>query len=94
MGGMWLGFKNTVSAAYIGHNDMQSGGRFQVNQLSHSERESFCARQHPDDGHVLLVKHGSGFLPMKAGGKAGTELVVDNDRKEGTRWQFIRVDYP
>ncbi|RAK79566.1 uncharacterized protein BO72DRAFT_504709 [Aspergillus fijiensis CBS 313.89] len=78
---MWLGFKNTVSAAYMGHSDRQSCWRFQATQLSHGERESFCARQHHDGGYVLLVKHGSGFLPMKAGGKAATELVVDNDRK-------------
>ncbi|RAH49867.1 uncharacterized protein BO95DRAFT_479140 [Aspergillus brunneoviolaceus CBS 621.78] len=79
---MWLGFKNTVSAAYMGHSDLQSCWRFQATQLSHGERESFCTRQHHDGGYVLLVKQGSGFLPMNVGGKAGTELVVDNDRKE------------
>ncbi|RAH87689.1 hypothetical protein BO86DRAFT_444579 [Aspergillus japonicus CBS 114.51] len=90
----WLGFENTVSAAYIGHNNEMSCWRFAAKQLSHGDRESFCARQHPDGGYVLLVKYGSGFVPMRAGGKGGTELVLDNGQKEGTRWQFIRVDYP
>lgn len=41
---------------------------------------------------MLLVKHWSGFLPMKIGGKDNKELVVDAEREGGTAWEFIRVD--
>lgn len=43
---------------------------------------------------MLLVKHWSGFLPMKIGGEDNRELVVDNERKTGTAWEFIRVKEP
>ncbi|PYH85956.1 hypothetical protein BO82DRAFT_389102 [Aspergillus uvarum CBS 121591] len=92
--GMSLGFKNTVSATYIGSNNQISCWRVAAKRLSHRDWESFCARQHPDGGYVLLVKYGSGFVPMRNGGKGGTELVLHNGQKDGTRWQFIRVDYP
>ena len=48
-------------------------------------------RQHPDGGHVLLVKHRDGFLPMKANDEG--ELVVDSNRQEGTAWEFVWVGF-
>lgn len=86
---LWLGFKNAVSGAYIGHNNR---GGFVAEAKSHDGWEWFCARQHPYGGYVLLVKHWSGFLPMKIGGKDNKELVVDAEREGGTAWEFIRVD--
>lgn len=88
---LWLGFKNAVSGAYIGHNNR---GRFVAEEKSHDGWEWFCARQHPLGGHVLLVKHWSGFLPMKIGGEDNKELVVDTERKGGTAWDFITVEEP
>jgi len=90
--GVWLGFCNAVSGTYIGHDNNHSNWRFVAIGKRHAEWEYFCARQHPDGGYVLLVKHWGNFLPMKAGGKENTELVVDAKREGGTAWEFIRVD--
>lgn len=90
--GMWLGFYNIVSGTYIGHNNTRSNWRFHAKARHHEEWEYFCVREHPDGGHVLLVKHWRNFLPMKVGGMENRELVVDAKTREGTAWEFIRVD--
>ncbi|KAJ1707633.1 hypothetical protein NYO67_10226 [Aspergillus flavus] len=89
---MWLGFYNAVSGTYIGHDNRKSNWRFQAKAERHDEWEWFCARQHPDGGHVLLVKHWGEFLPMRIGGKDNRELMVDAKREGGTVWEFIKVD--
>ncbi|KAE8162814.1 hypothetical protein BDV40DRAFT_264471 [Aspergillus tamarii] len=89
---MWLGFYNAVSGTYIGHDNRKNNWRFQAKAERHDEWEWFCARQHPDGGHILLVKHWNEFLPMRIGGKDGRELMVDAKREGGTVWEFIRVD--
>lgn len=83
---MWLGFYNSISGAYIGHNNRN---QFIATARWHDAWEYFCAREHPDGGYLLLVKHWGGFLPMKVGEK--NDLVVDVGRNGGTAWEFIRV---
>ncbi|KAI9929605.1 hypothetical protein MW887_001079 [Aspergillus wentii] len=91
--GMWLGFRNAVSGTYIGHNnDKRRNWRFIAKARHQDSWECFCAREHPSGGHVLLVKHWDEFLPMKIGGVDNKELVVDSEEKDGTVWEFIRVD--
>lgn len=77
---LWLGLYNAVSGTYIGHNNH---GGFIATARNHDKWEYFCARQHPDGGHVLLVKHWGGFLPMKIGGKRNRELVVGDGKRRG-----------
>ena len=48
-------------------------------------------RQHPDGGHVILVRDWDGFLPIRAEGRGRRKLVVGSSRQEGTAWEFIRV---
>ncbi|CEL02073.1 hypothetical protein ASPCAL01648 [Aspergillus calidoustus] len=90
---LWLGFRNSVSREYIGHNgDVKGHWRFIAEKKHHESWEWFCAReQHPDGGHVLLVKHKSGFRAMRAGGEGGRELVVAGKGEAGTAWDFIKV---
>jgi hypothetical protein len=84
---MWLGFRNSVSGTYIGHNNEK---KFVARAGKHREWEWFCVRQHPDGGHILLVRHWSGFRAMSVE-SATRELVVDENREGGTAWEFIRV---
>ncbi|KAL2811969.1 hypothetical protein BJX63DRAFT_264137 [Aspergillus granulosus] len=90
---LWLGFRNSVSREYIGHNgDIKGHWRFIAEKKHHKLWEYFCAReQHPKGGHVLLVKHDHGFRAMKAGGKDGRELVVAGKGEKGATWDFIKV---
>lgn len=84
---MLLGFQNMVSGTFIGHNNK---GKFIAGARFHRDWESFCVREHPDGGYVLLVKQGSGFLPMRI--DRGTQLVVSTNKDEGVVWEFSRVE--
>lgn len=82
---MLLGFQNMVSGTFIGHNNK---GKFIAGAIFHRDWESFCVREHTDGGYVL-VKHGSGFLPMRI--DRGRQLVVSTNKDEGVVSEFIRV---
>ncbi|GAD93498.1 conserved hypothetical protein [Paecilomyces variotii No. 5] len=90
--GMWLGFYNSVSGTYIRHNNNKNNWQFDAKGERHDKWERFCAREHPDGGHILLVKHFEDFRPMKIGGKDNRELVVGAEGEIGTPWEFIRVE--
>lgn len=86
--GMWLGFYNAVTGTYIGHDDSWN---LIATARKHRFWECFCVRQHPDGGHVILVRDWDGFLPIRAEGRGRRKLVVGSSRQEGTAWEFIRV---
>ncbi|KAL2833868.1 hypothetical protein BDW59DRAFT_138235 [Aspergillus cavernicola] len=88
---LWLGFRSAVSRAYIGHDNNKKNWRFYAKADVHDGWEWFCAREHPEGGHVLLVKHNSGFRAMKMGGENNRELVVAGQGESGTPWEFILV---
>jgi hypothetical protein len=88
--GMWLGFQNAVSGRFVGHNGREWHWRFHCRGEWHDQWEYFVTRQHPDGGHLLLVKHWNSFLPMRAADNG--ELVVERDTDAGTVWEFIKVD--
>ncbi|KAK5990131.1 hypothetical protein PT974_08397 [Cladobotryum mycophilum] len=80
----WYGFRNTVSGAYIGHNNKDLFG---ANSKDHKKHESFIIDPHEDGGYLLVMRHADDFL---------TQLVVANDGKSltevvngGTAWEFI-----
>ncbi|KAJ5964189.1 uncharacterized protein N7479_004065 [Penicillium vulpinum] len=76
-----------VSGTFIGHNNR---GQFIAEAKRHRDWESFCVREHPDGGYVLLVKQGSGFLPMRIHG--GTQIAVSTTRDDGIAWDFVRAE--
>lgn len=88
----WLGFRNAVSGTYIGHNNKRENWKLGATAVGHREWEWFCTRQHPDGGHVLLIKHNDGLKTTAVGGHRKRELVVGQGR--GTSWEFIKVDIP
>ncbi|KAL2826756.1 hypothetical protein BJY01DRAFT_229559 [Aspergillus pseudoustus] len=89
----WLGFRSSVSKQYIGHNNKKENNkwRFIAKADQHRGWEYFCAREHPEGGHVLLVKHYDGFRAMKVGGKDGRELLVVDRKEGGTPFDFIKI---
>lgn len=88
----WLGFKNTVSGEFIGHDNNQKNWRFMAKVKAHNQWEFFCARHHRAGGYEMLVKHWDGFRAMKAGGTEDRELMVAGEGHEGTSWEFLEVE--
>ena len=89
-GQMWFGFKNAVSGRWIGHDANGKHWRFRCEAQRHDSWEYFVTRQHPNGGHLLLVKNRDSFLPMRAADNG--ELVAERDVDAGTAWEFIKVD--
>ncbi|KAJ5865102.1 uncharacterized protein N7529_007018 [Penicillium soppii] len=87
----WLGFKNTVSGEFIGHDNNQKHWRFIAKVEAHNEWEYFCVRHHPNGGYEMLVKHWHGFRAMKVGGTDDRELMVAGEGEDGTAWEFVKV---
>lgn len=87
----WLGFKSKVSDRFIGHDNKKKNWHFIATADKHDDWERFCARQHPDGGHELLVKHWDGFRAMQAGGVDNKELMVAGEGCGGTRWEFLEI---
>ncbi|CZT03660.1 uncharacterized protein RAG0_10361 [Rhynchosporium agropyri] len=50
----WLGFKNTVSGKYLGH---EVKGNLRCSAARHNSWENFCVRQTPDLDYILLMTH-------------------------------------
>ncbi|KAL4984201.1 hypothetical protein BDW68DRAFT_180876 [Aspergillus falconensis] len=93
---MWLGFKNAVSTGYIGKKACGMCLYSVDRQLTacamlHFDREKFCVRQHPNGGHLILLKYESEFRPICAGGAREKELVVGSKGAKGSLWDFIKV---
>lgn len=77
---------------FIGHNNEKNENwRFKATVKAHNYCEFFCARQHLDGGHELLVKHNNGFRAMQVGGDLNRELVVAGEGRVGTAWEFLKV---
>ncbi|KAL4812920.1 hypothetical protein BDW67DRAFT_169153 [Aspergillus spinulosporus] len=87
---MWLGFQNEVSGTYIGRDKQCK--TFIAKADSHRSWEQFCVRQHPDGGHMLLVRHEGGFRAMRVGGEGGRGLIVGSKGERGTVFEFIELD--
>ncbi|KAK8900776.1 hypothetical protein QC760_010540 [Botrytis cinerea] len=88
----WLGFRNYISGTYIGHN---GNGKFYAQATYHNDWESFCAREHPNEGYQLLTRHGSKLRKMDIK-KSSDELNELDELVEidtgGTTWEFAKVD--
>ncbi len=68
----WLGFFETSSGAYLGHDDK---GGFQALAMKHGEWEKLDSRRHPDEGYQLLSFHWGSRKRMAADLK--TQCVVE-----------------
>ncbi|KAL4739074.1 hypothetical protein BDV11DRAFT_170454 [Aspergillus similis] len=87
---LWLGFQNEVSGTYIGRDKQCK--TFIAKADTHRSWEQFCVRQHPNGGHMLLVRHEGGFRAMRVGGEGGRLLIVGSRGECGTAFEFIELD--
>lgn len=78
----------TVSGTFLGRNSYLE---FIATAQYHDKWEWFCAREHPHGGPILLVTYGSHRLPMRKGGEDNKEFILDEQEKQGTRWDFFRI---
>ena len=78
-----------VSSTFIKHNRK---GKSIAEVKWHRDHETFCVREHPNGGYILLVKQGKGFLPMQIEGD--TQLIVSTKRDGSIACEFIRVKHP
>ena len=97
----WLGFRNTVSGTYLGHNN-HSGIRAEAKQ--HERWEFFCVRQRPDKGYSLLCTWNWKMLSLQLKDKTGQEArhqyrgrhswdtCLTLGDGEGPVWTFLTAD--
>lgn len=91
----WLGFENTVSGTYLGHDN---GGKFRATAPHHEGWEQFCARKCPEGGYLLLNIHWWKLWKMDTG-EFGTLIqtemggVPNEPTREvgGSLWEFVKV---
>lgn len=88
----WLGFRNTISGRFLGHN---KNGRLCCVADRQQGWENFCVRMVPDSGYVLLMTHFERLwkVGLKVEGD-GEKLVKMNaaEAEEGkVEWDFIKV---
>lgn len=90
----WLGFRNTISGRFLGHN---KNGRLCCVADRQQGWENFCVRMTPDENYVLLMTHFERLwkVGLKVEGNgAGEKLVKMNavDAEKGkVEWDFIKV---
>ena len=87
----WLGFRNTVSGRFLGHDDK---GRLKCSAGKQLGWENFCVRVRPDGGCVLLMTHWERLwcVDVREDG-GGTHLCKVGDGVEkGASWEFVKVE--
>jgi hypothetical protein len=90
----WLGFYNTASGNFMGHN---AKGKVLATAKHHKAWEYFCARRHPGGGYLLLTTtHGKGWkLEKVAIDQDGKGLVLKEAQEhESVVWEFVKVRNP
>lgn len=81
----WLGFRNTGSGRYLGHNIWWN---FVAEGTQHRGWEFFHARRH-DGGYLLLVPYFFKLFQIAIGEDDNSLAARDNG---GTVWEFIKVE--
>lgn len=100
----WLGFRNTVSGTYIGHNNCRPRSpkegisytwRFQGSASKHTDCEFLQVRRHRSGGYSLWVKHYDKLFPMAADPKGVDDGVfVDTNGRNWITWEFLEPEPP
>ncbi|MCJ1235664.1 hypothetical protein MMC14_003635 [Varicellaria rhodocarpa] len=87
----WLGFRNTVSGTFLGHDKK---GRLCCVAKQHQGWERFCARMKPEGGCVLLMQHWERLwnvemVEVEQGAKKLAK--VEDGGLDGMVWEFIKI---
>ena len=86
----WLGFRNTGSGKYLGHD---KHGKLCCVADRQQGWENFCARITPEGGYVLLMTHFERLwhvgIKMERGGERLAKL--GDGVENGMVWEFVKV---
>lgn len=87
----WLGFLNTASGSYLGHDKNQT---LCCTAKKHLKWERFCVRMNPGRGYVLLMTHWSSLWHVGFSDHCGIEKLakIGPGQMDGAPWAFIEVD--
>lgn len=85
----WLGFRNTVSGTYLGHDGQ---GKLYAKQSHHEPFEHFTMERDVDGGYILQQLMGpNNELVQVCLNEDGKSLM--QQKEGGTAWDFIDVQY-
>lgn len=86
----WLGFRNTASGSFLGHN---SRGFLCCSAGKHQGWENFCVRARPEGGCVLLMQHYERLWHVGTKVEGGREVLakVSDGGEGGLTWEFVKV---
>lgn len=90
----WLGFRNTISGRFLGHN---KNGRLCCVADRQQGWENFCVRMTPDGGFLLLMTHFEklwkvGLKTVEGTGEEKLVKMNSADAEEGkVEWVFVKV---
>jgi hypothetical protein len=86
----WLGFKNTVSGRFLGHDDK---GKLRCSAGEQKGWENFCVRLRPEGGYVLLMQHWERLWHVGVRVERGVECLakMGDGGNEGVVWEFVKV---
>lgn len=86
----WLGFRNTVSGRFLGHD---ARGRLCCVADRQQGWENFCVRVRPEGGYVLLMTHFERLWHVGTKVEQGVEKLakIENGRSDALVWEFIKV---
>jgi hypothetical protein len=83
----WLGFRNTVSGRFLGHDDK---GRLRCSAERHQGWENFCVRLRPEGGFILLMTHFERLWQVGFKEERGVEKLAKIG-SDGIVWEFVKV---
>ena len=86
----WLGFQNTVSGKFLGHD---AKGKLCCSAERHRSWEYFCVRMRPEGGCVLLMTHYERLWHVGIKEEEGVEKLakIGEGGADGIVWEFARV---
>jgi hypothetical protein len=86
----WLGFRNTVSGRFLGHD---ARGNLCCSAGEQKGWENFCVRLHPEGGYVLLMTHFERLWHVGSKVERGVETLAKtgDGGNDGIIWEFVKV---
>jgi hypothetical protein len=85
----WLGFKNTITGCFLGHN---FHGNLVCVARKHLGWENFEARLRPEGGYVLLMTHFERLWHVGVRMDMGTQRLakLGDGAADGEVWEFVK----
>ena len=86
----WLGFRNTVSGKFLGHDEQ---GRLRCSAEKHLGWENFCVRGKPEGGCILLMQHFDRLWHVGNKVEQGVKILakIGEGSAGGMAFEFLKV---